>query len=675
MTSSEAASYAYNKLKEHGLGSWSVRISKAPNHNWFLGLCSYKDKCIIINGHHVDMHPDAEIRNTILHEVAHALTPDAQHNDTWSSKAREIGCDNTLPCSHLSLSYNIIDAIRSGANIEVEVEEQIIRTVKHKVTRLQDKCESCGAVAEEIRSSVVEGELEDNKFIFLKCGHLLIKKIPKSTPFHKLISIDGRKPYPFQVKGMEFLERALAIGKGGAIFDEMGLGKTVQALGYIHFHKTDVTPVLFVVKSAIKFQWLKELYRWTGEIAQIIERSSDIVLPMFNYYIISYDLLVPKVKKSKKTDKISVQGFDLAKLHARGFQLIVMDECQQIKNPDSSRTQQVRQLVKETKVIALSGTPWKNRGSEFFSVLNMLDPLKFHSYAAYLRRWVTYYAQGNQWKEGGISDIPAFKEYIKELAIRREVDIVMPEMPSVNRTMFNCNLDDFNQKQYNDEVSDFVKKMNQRAIDGEDEKTDMSLVADLQRMRHITGLSKIPVTVEWAREFYEETDRKLVIFVHHIDVGQILYQELKDAFPSLKVLQITGDMSSEEKFNAQESFNQPERCFMVASTLAAGEGLNLQTCSDSIMHERQWNPANEDQAAPGRFRRIGQTKMVNVIFVTANGTIDEFIGNMVEEKRAQFHNSMNEGQAIEWNQGSLIKELVNMIVSNHNKQNKNKKAS
>ena len=44
---------------------------------------------------------------------------------------------------------------------------------------------------------------------------------------------------------------------------------------------------------------------------------------------------------------------------------------------------------------------------------------------------------------------------------------------------------------------------------------------------------------------------------------------------------------------------------MVASTLAAGEGLNLQTCSDCVIHERQWNPANEEQVE-GRFIRIGQ---------------------------------------------------------------------
>jgi hypothetical protein len=66
--------------------------------------------------------------------------------------------------------------------------------------------------------------------------------------------------------------------------------------------------------------------------------------------------------------------------------------------------------------------------------------------------------------------------------------------------------------------------------------------------------------------------------------------------------------------------------------------------------------------------------MVNVIFPTAANTIDSFIANMVEEKRANFHNLMNEGDMIQWNEGSMIKELINMIVKDHNQKNR-KKAS
>jgi len=146
MERKDATLFLRTKLNEHGLQDWSVRLNQNPDTH-FLGLCSYKDKTIILSAHHIDIHPEPDVRNTILHEVAHALTPGEHHNEIWAAKAREIGCDNTMPCSNLSLSPEIIDAIRSGATVEVTFDEQVIRTPKYYITRLQDKCESCGKVA------------------------------------------------------------------------------------------------------------------------------------------------------------------------------------------------------------------------------------------------------------------------------------------------------------------------------------------------------------------------------------------------------------------------------------------------------------------------------------------------------------------------------------------------
>jgi len=251
----------------------------------------------------------------------------------------------------------------------------------------------------------------------------------------------------------------------------------------------------------------------------------------------------------------------------------------------------------------------------------------------------------------------------------------MKEMPDVNRTLFYCDMDNVQQQAYDDEVSAFVKWYNEKVIGGTEDdynNEDGPIIAKLSRMRHITGLAKIPVTVEWSETFYEETDRKLVIFVHHKDVASILFDKLKDKFGQfIPVLRLTGEQTSMDRFETQEKFNKSERAFLVASTLAAGEGLNLQTCSDAIVHERQWNPANEDQAAPGRFRRIGQlAHIINVIFMTASGSIDDLLAGIVEKKRSEFHDAMNQGAGVTWSQGDVMKELIAAIVAGHNKRKK-----
>jgi SNF2 family DNA or RNA helicase len=690
------------ELDKHGLKDWGVRISTNINDP-FLGLCMYKDKCIIINAHHIDIHPDAEVKDTILHEVAHALTPGNGHNDVWAAKAREIGCTNTLPCSHLDLPPQVIDAIRSGNHIEMTVEEttHVIRRPKYVVTRLQDKCPECGKVAKEkFNIKSIDRDGNEIQLITLECFHIVKKVIPRGTAFDTMVSNDWNpeiknckhdwvknqcskckeyKLFNFQIEGAKRAESGLSVQKGFGIFDDMGLGKTVQALAIIKFHK-EYSPTLYIVKSAIKFQWFKQIVRWLGPdyLAQVISTSKDFVFPNLKSYIISYDLL---------------RRFPREKITKLGIKTVILDECQQIKNPDSTRTQEVRKIVgsdASIKVIELSGTPWKNRGSEFFPALNMIDPVKFYSYQHYLDTWVDYYYQGNNKKMGGIRNVKKFKEYTDGLLIRREFNEVMDEFPDINRMKLNVQLDELEQTAYDESTSDFVKWYNQHVIDGtEDALNGMEILAKLSRMRHITGLAKIPATLGFVEEFVEDTDKKLVIFVHHKDVGQLMYNSLierdKEKNPewyhlakmlkenSVEVMKFTAELSDEDRFLMQERFNKIPRAVMIASTIACGEGVDLQTCHDSILHERQWNPQNEDQATPGRFRRIGQTSsVINITVPEAEGTVDEHLDGLVEKKRIAFHEAMNKGESPVWSESDFAKDLAALIVKKHKEKNKGK---
>ena len=116
----------------------------------------------------------------------------------------------------------------------------------------------------------------------------------------------------------------------------------------------------------------------------------------------------------------------------------------------------VRRVVKGRKVIALSGTPWKNRGSELFPVLNMLDPMKFGSAERFKRQWVDTYWQGPILKEGGIRNVRLFKEHTKDICIRRERTEVMKELPLVNRTKLYVKMDPEQEQAYDAVVDEFV---------------------------------------------------------------------------------------------------------------------------------------------------------------------------------------------------------------------------
>ena len=702
MTREQATRLTHETLMKHSLTDWHVRLNTKVDAR-YVGLCLHKDKAIVLNAHHIDIHPEDEVRNTIFHEVAHALTPGHGHDDVWAAKAREIGCDNTLPCMTYGLSPEVIDAIRSGADVEMTVEEQVIRTPKYKITRLQDKCPHCGKVAKTVSENRIEIKEEtkpDLVFIKLECGHTLIKNIPKGTPFHQFqmggdknckhewnkntcVLCDRKRPFPFQIEGMQFGEAALSVNRGVAIFDEMGLGKTIQALGILKYHP-ELHPFLIIVKSAIKFQWFKAALDWMGDdfVCQIINTSSDILIPGLKGYIISYDLMVPKTKKLK-SGKISQQGFDVEKILKSNIKSIVLDECQQVKNPDSGRTQQVKRIAKDRTVIALSGTPWKNRGGELAPVFQMIAPMKFPSHQGFLDKWVDFYWQGQYRKQGGIKNPTAFKEYVKDIAIRRERKEVMPELPITQRTKLVVKMTPDETKVYDDAVADFVEWYTNEE---ESAKSGINILGKISRLRHLTGIAKIPATLDYIDEFMEENDKKLVVFAHHQDVQESLYQACKARYvdgkkssddddngsepvEKIPVFKLTGDMNAAEKFVAQNQFNAHAKCILIASSLAGGEGVNLQTGANCVMHERQWNPGNEEQAE-SRFCRIGQ-KAPEILAVYAQiiESIDDYLDQVVEKKRRWFHAGMNTGEAPKWNQDEILKELADIIVRKHREKN------
>jgi SNF2 family DNA or RNA helicase len=204
-----------------------------------------------------------------------------------------------------------------------------------------------------------------------------------------------------------------------------------------------------------------------------------------------------------------------------------------------------------------------------------------------------------------------------------------------------------------------------------------NLMAYMAKMRHITGQSKISDTIDFTMEFLESTDRKLCIFVHHKDVGvelakrirESVYEDVNTGEPtSTEVLELTAGNPNRDTIVQQ--FNSKEKGtarVMVASTLASGEGLNLQSWSDCIIHERQWNPANEEQVE-GRFIRIGQqSSRVTANYMLAVGTIDDYFSELVERKRQYCKSSYGE-EYVQWDESSLMKELMETLATKGRQQ-------
>lgn len=510
------------------------------------------------------------------------------------------------------------------------------------------ECPTCHKLAvESSRLSIGK-----TKLIKLACGHLMNFEllVREESEYDKIVFADGAKPRPYQIEAIKFAENS---GINCIIADEQGLGKTIEALCLLKLHPEKLLPAVYVCPTTIKLQVMREIHRICGNgrdfLTQVIQSGKEKAMPGFQVYVITFDML-------KKDDVFEF---------VPDIKTIIIDECQKIKNHLSERAKAVQKIAAKCEhKIPMSGTPIKNHAGEYFTVLNLVAPTRFPHYQTFLDRYCDTYESNFGTKIGGLRDVNRFHEMTKDIIIRRTKNEVLKDLPLLDRKFFHVELDSKLNKAYAkaleelDELYYDPEKMAEDAF-----ASGAAMIAIMSKLRHITGISKIPDCVEFATEFLLSTDRKLTIFTHHADVADILKIKLnawlKDGGFD-EALHLHAGLDGNARANLVESFKNGGARILIASTLAAGEGLNLQFCSDAVILERQWNPANEEQAE-ARFHRFGQINNVSITYMLASGTIDEYFTELVERKRAIVAQTLD-GKEVEWEQNSLMKELAEMLL-------------
>jgi len=555
---------------------------------------------------------------------------------------------------------------------------------------LKQTCPQCQKLAEFEKEFIIGS----SKIIKFKCGHFIRQESLRvdKTP-ENIVSLDGKKLFPYQCRGVDF---GIASNGRCLISDEMGLGKTVQALSIMAMNETEFMPFLCIPKSALTEQWSRETMRWIGTAdIQIIKDSKDIFIPGMQGYIISYDMVRrigesslkksakakligdavartlyddgPLLTKSEILDTVKEDSFLIKQIKKLKIKTIILDEVQQIKNTESKRTIYVRELCKEVPhVIALSGTPIKNNALEYFPILNILQPTMFPRFSSFQMNDCDTYFDGYKYKAGGLRYPKEFLNKTKSFILRREMKDVKDELPTPQEPITrNFSFHDMG-KEVAAEYEASLKEMLD-FIDNDDSfgsfQSEGNILKYLATMRHITGRAKIDPCIDHCMEFLGGTDRKMLIFVHHHDVAEILQMRLGKLMAEL-------DMQAPIRFEAGDSSSEFVDAFKkgpriaIVSTLAGGEGMDglQEFCNDLIVLERQWNPANEEQAEKRISQRIGQQYHVTGTYFVAVGTVDEFFSEIVERKREIVNKTLS-GEASRWDQSSLIRELTEKLQS------------
>ena len=514
---------------------------------------------------------------------------------------------------------------------------------------IKQTCKVCGKIAEEASSM----KLGDTRMITLKCGHMVSESAMNASGqlnYEDIVSSDGRKLMPYQIDGVKFMEKANARMILG---DQQGLGKTVQICALFRLHREKLFPAVVEVKTTIAEQWRHEGLRWIGKDTkiQVIKSGKEFAIPDFDVYIVTYDLA--------KNEKIWEHVKDEIKT-------LVVDECQVIKDHTSERAKAALRIAKFPNVehvIPMSGTAIENNAGEYYTVLNMVKPQMFPYYSKFIENECDSYHNGWGYKVGGLKNPEAFALKTKDFILRRTKDQVLKDLPPKSRRFEHVELDGKVKRAYMALIKDLDDVLYDDKLDAG--QSGAAKIAIMSKMRHITGISKVPAGIDWTQSFLEGTDRKLTIFTHHdlamdgLNEGLIpICQELGINPP----LRFHAGLSQDKRDEMIASFREdPKSRLLIASTLAAGAGLNLQFCSDCVMFERQWNPSKEEQAED-RFHRYGQETPVTINYMICSETIDEYFTLLVEQKRAIVAAALDNKQ-IAWDQNSLMSELALILVT------------
>lgn len=438
---------------------------------------------------------------------------------------------------------------------------------------------------------------------------------------------------PYQQRGYSWLNFLKNLGLGACLADDMGLGKTIQTLALFLKDKLEgqKMPVLLICPTSVVGNWQREAAKFTRDLRVLIhhgiERSKG---EKFKKQVKGYDVVI---------SSYALVHRDAAFLGQVRWAGIVLDEAQNVKNPETKQSKAVRSL-KAGYRIALTGTPVENNVGDFWAIMEFLNPGFLGSLASF-RRDFFLPIQFSKDKEA----ISRLKRLTKPFILRRvKTDkSVISDLPEKMEMKVFVNLTKEQASLYQAIVSDVEDELG--AASGMQRRglifsTLVRLKQVCNHPAHFLGdNSSIPGRSgklirfeEMLEEVISEGDKAL-IFTQFTEMGEIIKKHLQETF-AIEVPFLHGGVTKKKRDLMVEQYQDENSKFPIflLSLKAGGTGLNLTAASHVFHFDRWWNPAVENQATDRAFR-IGQKKNVQVHKFICQGTFEEKIDEMLERKK------------------------------------------
>jgi SWI/SNF-related matrix-associated actin-dependent regulator 1 of chromatin subfamily A len=472
----------------------------------------------------------------------------------------------------------------------------------------------------------------------------------------------GMELFNFQKKGVEFVETK----NGNALIaDEMGLGKTAQSLAWCQLHPRK-RPVVIVCPACVKLNWGREADMWMKHPRVIIlsGRTGEEIPGEPDLVIVNYDILANETEEYEKITKGRNGEPDLVEIKTRELpytgwidfirdlipKVVIGDEIHFVKNSKAKRTKAFRKLVKPVRhKIFLSGTPITNRPVEFYNGIQMLAPQLFSNWWYYVHRYCDAKHSGFGLDTSGASNEEELHEkLINSIMIRRLKAEVMKDLPPKLYSFLPMELT--NRGEYREAEKNFIEFIQrQKGAEAAERASNAQTVAQIETLKQLAVEGKMEAMLEWIQDVLENGEKLIVFAVHRFVIDRLMKE-----FGNCAV-KVDGSVTGGKRQLAVDKFqNEPEKQLFVGQIEAAGVGITLTAAHHLAFIEYPWTPGVMSQATD-RPHRIGQDKPVNIYYLLAEGTIEEEIAKMLDEKKTVL-DAVLDGKAPE--KGSLLMELI-----------------
>ena len=433
--------------------------------------------------------------------------------------------------------------------------------------------------------------------------------------------------YPYQVQGVAFLA-----SRGRALLaDDMGLGKTLQAIAAAAWlmEHDGLQRVLVVCPASLKWQWAREIAKFTRHEAVVVEGNTRARLAMYRqrapFTIVNYELVTR----------------DLTAINAEfSADLLILDEAQRIKNWRTQTAARIKSLLAD-RAFVLTGTPLENRLEDLYSLMQVIDQRVLGPLWQFM---LHFHVLDDRGKVLGYRNLTELRQRLASVMLRRDRRLVREQLPERIEHRLDVPMTSQQQEMQDgalQSASSLAQIMKRRPLTPVEEKRLLSALQTARMACDAAGLvdgetQGAPKLDELARLLEElclEGGRKVVVFSQWTRMTEMAEGVARGL--GLGTARLHGGVPTAARGALIERFQTDPATQVFLSTDAGGVGLNLQCASALVNLDLPWNPAVLDQRL-ARVHRLGQRESVQLVLLVSRPSYEERVGAILGAKRHLF---------------------------------------